>query len=79
MLCTCTLYSLQRNINIIMGDTVSLKHHLDYIKCKIAFALQLSKTIIDTVTQLISQLAASILNFESRTVDKGCFNNLTIS
>ena len=36
-----------------MADSVSLDHPLDYIKCKIAFELQLSKTIIDTVTHLI--------------------------
>ena len=55
MVCTCTLSSLQRNknVNIIMADTVSLKHPWDYIKFEIVFELQLSKTIIDTVTHLI--------------------------
>ena len=39
MVHTCTLSSLQRNknVNIIMDDTVSLKHPLDYIKCEIVF------------------------------------------
>ena len=36
-----------------MADTVNLDDPLDYIKCKIAFELQISKTIIDTVTHLI--------------------------
>ena len=53
MVCTCTHYKGRKHVNIIKADTVSLKHPLDYIKCEIVFELQLSKTIIDTVTHLI--------------------------
>ena len=47
-----------------MADTVGLKHPLDYINCKIGFELQLSKTIIDTVTHLIHNKPVRIINTE---------------